>query len=138
MTARPILLDTHVALWLSEGGILTARAQRELETADAEGTPILISPITAWEIGLLAAQGRLALPLPPDAWCRALVEEGLSWAPLTPEVLVASSFLPGEVHGDQADRVLVATARAFNYRLMTRDRGLLRYAKRGHVQALPC
>jgi PIN domain nuclease of toxin-antitoxin system len=74
----------------------------------------------------------------PGSWFQALVESGLKWAPLTPEVLIDSSFLPGTIHGDPADRILAATARAFGYRLMTRDRALLAYAEAGHLQAVAC
>ena len=87
---------------------------------------------------MLVARGRLALPLPAASWFDQLAESGVGWAPLTPQVLVDASFLPGRIHGDPADRILAATARAFGYRLMTRDRALLSYAEAGHVQALAC
>lgn len=74
----------------------------------------------------------------PAAWFESLIGAGLRWASLTPEVLIDSSFLPGEIHGDPADRILVATARAFGCRLMTRDRALLGYAQSGHLQAVAC
>ena len=86
----------------------------------------------------MVARGRVALPIPPGAWLKAMTEAGLAWASLSPEVLVASSFLPGELHGDPADRILVATARTFGRRLMTRDRRLLSYAAAGHLEAIPC
>jgi PIN domain nuclease of toxin-antitoxin system len=34
--------------------------------------------------------------------------------PLTAEIAVESSFLPGDFHGDPADRLIVATARIGN------------------------
>ena len=83
-------------------------------------------------------RGRLALRLPPKAWFRELSEAGVRIAPLTPEVMIDSSFLPGNLHRDPADRILAATAREFGYRLMTRDRPLLAYAEAGHLQAIPC
>jgi PIN domain nuclease of toxin-antitoxin system len=52
--------------------------------------------------------------------------------------LMASSFLPGELHGDPADRMMVATAREYGFVLMTRDEALLRYAKQGHMAAIAC
>lgn len=87
---------------------------------------------------MLVARGRIALPLPPPSWFEGLVQAGVRWAPLTPQVLIDASFLPGRIHGDPADRILAATARAFGYRLMTRDRALLAYAEAGHLQALAC
>ena len=87
---------------------------------------------------MLAARGRVALPAAPAEWFEEVIDSGLAWAPLSPGVLVEASFLPGQIHGDPADRILVATARAFGYRLMTRDRKLLDYAEAGHVKALAC
>ena len=57
---------------------------------------------------------------------------------LSPEVLIDASFLPGTLHRDPADRILIATARAFDLTLVTRDQTILDYARRGHVRALAC
>lgn len=57
---------------------------------------------------------------------------------LSPEVLIESSFLPGQLHNDPADRILIATARALDLTLVTRDRAILDYAMLGHVRALSC
>ncbi len=138
MTPRPILLDTHAAIWLTEPARFSATAKTELQLAQEDQTAVLISPISAWEVGLLVARNRLALAMAPANWFEALIASGLRWAPLTPDVLVQSSFLPGQIRGDPADRILAATARAFNYRLMTRDRSLLTYAEAGHLQAVAC
>ena len=138
MSDRPILLDTHAALWLPDAGALGPEAESELRAAQRDDVPVLLSPISAWEIGLLVARGRVRLPLQPEPWLEGLIARGLAWAPLTPHVLVASSFLPGQLHGDPADRVLAATARAFDFRLMSRDRALLAYAAAGHLRAIPC
>lgn len=137
MSDRPVLLDTHAALWLAKGELAT-KALTLLAAAVDHGIPILISPITAWELGLLVARRRIALPSAPVDWLNELVAAGSSWAPLTPQVLADASFLPGELHRDPADRILVATARAFGYRLMTRDRKFLAYAEAGHLQAVAC
>lgn len=132
MSELPILLDTHAVLWVTNGAL----SSQALELLDAAA--VFISPISAWEVGLLVARGRLALPLAPADWFNEALGAGLTWAPLTPQVLVAASFLPGPIHGDPADRILAATARAFGYRLMTRDRALLAYAEAGHLQAVAC
>ena len=97
-----------------------------------------ISPISAWEVGLLVARGRLALKLPPKRWFRELEEAGLRLSPLSPEILIEASTLPGDLHRDPADRILAATAREFGYRLMTRDKPLLAYAAAGYLDAISC
>ena len=138
MSSRPLLLDTHALLWAADAGALSPQAEAELERASEEDIPVLVSPISAWEIGLLVARGRLALPISPKDWFEAVIRAGLALAPLPPTVMIDSSFLPGAIHGDPADRILTATARAFGYRLMTRDRALLAYAEAGHLQAIAC
>lgn len=39
---------------------------------------------------------------------------------------------------NDADRLLVAVARALDVPLVTRDREILAYAKAGHVKAIAC
>jgi PIN domain nuclease of toxin-antitoxin system len=46
--------------------------------------------------------------------------------------------LPGKLHRDLADRLLVATARDLGARLVTRDERILAYAAQGHLDAIPC
>ena len=46
--------------------------------------------------------------------------------------------LPGNLHGDPADRLLIATARELKVPLVTRDRRILDYAAQGHVDAIAC
>jgi len=134
---RPILLDTCAALWLTGGG-LSDRAEAEIRVTREQGVDVLISPISAWEIGLLVSKGRLALMLSPLPWFEALLEEGVTLAPMPPHVLIAASQLPGPPLRDPADRIIAATARACGYRLMTRDRPLLDFAASGQVEAIAC
>jgi PIN domain nuclease of toxin-antitoxin system len=110
-----------------------------MESARRSSEPIYVSPITAWEIGLLVFRGRLSLNMAPDRWFARLIQApGVRLAEMPPSVLIASSFLPGTTPRDPADRIFAATAREFGYRLVTRDRPLLEYAEQGHVLALTC
>lgn len=95
--------------------------------------------MSAWEIGLLNARGRLVMSMSPLAWFDALLAvPGIELAELTPRVLIASSFLPGDPPKDPADRIIATTARELGLQLVTRDRLLLDYAEQGHIQALAC
>jgi PIN domain nuclease of toxin-antitoxin system len=67
-----------------------------------------------------------------------LATEGVRIEPLSPEVLIDSSYLPGNLHRDPADRILIATARSLGLTIVTRDRIILDYADQGHVRALAC
>lgn len=59
-------------------------------------------------------------------------------APCTPAMLVAATRLPGDLHGDPADRLLIATAREMKCPLATRDTRIKIYAEAGHLQVIPC
>ena len=134
-----ILLDTCAAIWLAAGSKVSQPAEEALNAAWATGEPVYISPITAWEIGLLAQRGRLASPHPPKVWfSRLLAIDGVALDPMPPSVLIDSSFLPGEPPRDPADRIVVAAAREHDHIIMTRDKIILDYAKAGHVRALAC
>jgi PIN domain nuclease of toxin-antitoxin system len=134
----PILLDTCAVIWTVEEAISQAAAE-SLNVVMRAGLAIHISPITAWELGLLAARGRLKSPLTPQRlFARLLQLPHVRLAEMSPEVLILSSFLPGSPPRDPADRILAATAREYGYTLMTRDRVLLDYAEAGHIQALVC
>jgi PIN domain nuclease of toxin-antitoxin system len=135
----PLLLDTCAVIWLAEAESIAQEATQVLEEAYSAGAGVYISPITAWEIGLLNSRGRLTLLIKPQLWFQRLFDVlKFRLADMSPQVLIASSFLPGVPPRDPADRVIAATAREYGYRLMTRDRTLLAYAEQGHLQAVGC
>jgi len=135
----PLLLDTCAAIWISAQEPMAAGAEEALARVRTLDETIFVSPITAWEIGLLVSGGRLNLQMTPERWFARLMQApGLQLADMLPSVLIAASFLPGHPPRDPADRVLAATAREHGFQLVTRDRRLLEYAEHGHIQALAC
>lgn len=97
----------------------------------------LVSAITPGEIGMLAATGRLVLDRDVMDWIAAALSlPGVRLAALEPAIAVASTRLPAELHGDPADRLIVATARALGATLITADVALLAYGRAGHVGVL--
>ncbi|MEZ5890343.1 MAG: type II toxin-antitoxin system VapC family toxin [Xanthobacteraceae bacterium] len=135
-----LLLDTCAVIWVSsDEAEIAAEALDALGRAQEVGESIYVSPISAWELGLLVARGRLSLLMSPERWFERLLQApGIGLADMPPEVLIASSFLPGEPPRDPADRIIAATAREFGYTLVTRDKPLLAYASQGHVRAICC
>ena len=88
---------------------------------------------------MLEQHGRVALPMNIRSWVEeALSKPGISLASITPEIAIESSNLPGNLHGDPADRIILATARDLGATLITRDRLLLKYGKDGQVSTIPC
>lgn len=135
---QPFLLDTCAALWVVAGTI-SQKASDALSEARSNGLPIFVSPITAWEIGMLARKGRFRSQYAPQRWFDELMAApGAALAEMPAKLLMESSFLPGELHLDPGDRVIAATAREYGYTVMTRDRVLLDYARAGHLSAFEC
>jgi PIN domain nuclease of toxin-antitoxin system len=135
----PLLLDTCAVIWIANDEPVSQSVSDSMQHAIQVGEPVFVSPISAWEIGMLVARGRMTMLMKPEVWFGRIVQEqGMSLAEMPPELLIASSFLPGTPPRDPADCILAATAREYGYRLVTRDRPLLDYAEQGHIQALAC
>jgi PIN domain nuclease of toxin-antitoxin system len=134
-----LLLDTCAAIWIAEDAPVADAAVEALDAAAHAGATTYVSPITAWEVGQLVARGRLQLLMTPERWFRRLIEvPQVRLADMSPELLIASSFLPGAPPRDPADRIILATARDLGATLITRDRALLGYGEEGHVSVLAC
>lgn len=137
--ALPLLLDTCAVIWLVNADPTALALSALLDTELAQGRPAFVSPISAWEIGLLVRLGRLRLPARPEMVFEQIQSaSGITLAAMTPSLLIASSWLPDELHRDPADRIIIATAREYGLRVVTRDRKILDYADKGHVMALEC
>jgi PIN domain nuclease of toxin-antitoxin system len=134
-----LLLDTHAAIWITEDQPLASSAIDAIDAAYRTGSTIFVSAITAWEVGLLVSRNRLSLVAKPERWFqRLLAIPGVKLADLSPDILIASSFLPGEPPKDPADRIILATARDLGATLVTRDRLLLKYGEAGQVSTVAC
>lgn len=131
-------MDTHVWVWLTNGSArLAERARTRLHTASEAGE-LRLSAISMWEVGMLNALGRLRFDISCIEWVEtALRLPGLSLVPITPSIAVASAALPGDIHRDPADRLIVATAREIDADLVTGDAALLAYAAEGHIRSVP-
>jgi PIN domain nuclease of toxin-antitoxin system len=136
---QPLLWDTCAAIWIYEKARLSQLALEAMGAAHREGIPSYISPITAWEVGTLASRGRLQLLVRPERWFANLFEvPGVRLADMPPDLLIASSFLPGKPPKDPTDRIILATARELGATLLTRDRALLDYGAQGYVSVVEC
>lgn len=134
----PLLLDTHVWIWMVDGRTeeVSPSCLVLLREAADHGR-LRVSAVSAWELGLLHVRGRLRLEQEPESWLRAaLTEPGIIAVPLDAEAALLSSRLPWPIHGDPADRLLIATARYQGWTLVTRDRRILDYARQGHLRAI--
>ncbi len=148
-----VVLDTHAWIWLMNGDTTLRQEAVALAREAARAGNLFVSAISTWEVAMLTARGRIVLTQDPLDWVRTSVARaGLTVEPLSPEVLVASTRLPGDLHGDPAargasgcqgprertdvHRFIVATTRSLGGVLVTRDRQLLTYAEQGHVAVM--
>lgn len=129
------LLDTHVWIWMQEADRqLPLLAIRMLEAAQRERR-LFASVISVLEIAQLESKGRVQLTLNIHGWLeQSFADQGIQLLPVTPEIAVASTRLPGNLHRDPADRILSATARTEGLTLLTRDVRLLDYGQKGHLR----
>lgn len=132
-----MLLDTHAWVWLLNGSArLGPKARKAIQRSLADEA-VLVSAISPWEVAMLVAKGRLVLDRDVGEWVDAALSlPGFRLEPISPEVAVASTRLPGVLHSDPADRMIAATARHLRSTLITADQLLLDYGKGGHIKTL--
>lgn len=133
-----LLLDTHVWIWLMLGDERLNLSFRRAVQQDEER--ILISAISVWEVGMLVERKRMKLEIDCLDWVeQALASSNIDLLPLTPRVAIQSTRLPETLHGDPADRILIATAHEHNAILVTHDQKILDYGKNKFVGVYdPC
>ena len=124
-----IVLDTHGLVWLASGetASLPAAARRAI-AAELKGGRIAISSISAWELAMLVAHGRMALSVDTRQWLDLVGQiEAVEFVPVDNAIAIDSVELPGEFHKDPADRLIVATARKLGAPLVTADEKIRAY-----------
>lgn len=118
-----ILLDTHVMLWLRLGvPRLGTNARREIDQA-WQSNEVGVSAISFWEVAMLKDKGRIRFPMDVGRWRREQLAQGLIEISVDGEIATRAGLLPN-IHGDPADRLIVATALA-GHRLVTADQRIL-------------
>ncbi len=138
---KGVLLDTCAVIWYAEGR-LPPGVVSILKEPVVSGT-VFFSPISAWEIGTLGRPRRdgprMRFDPNPTAWFdRFRAGPGLQEARLSSTIAMEAALLPGDPHGDPADRLLIATARHRGIPLVTSDRRIIAYAAQGFLDVLPC
>lgn len=120
-----ILLDTHVILWYEVGTDKLGSHARGLLEIGLSSQDVCMSAISFWEVGMQLRKGRLELGVALDAWRRGLLRRGLTEVPVNGRIASRAGLLP-DLHGDPADRIIVATALE-GHQLVTADRRILEW-----------
>jgi PIN domain nuclease of toxin-antitoxin system len=123
-----IVLDTHAWIWwVSSPVFLSETAKRIIDEAVAEKN-VFISSISAWEVAILASRGRLQLTISVADWVAA--SEALrffDFVPVSNSIALKSVQLPGALHNDPADRIIIATTLSLGAVLVTKDEKIRNY-----------
>lgn len=129
-----VILDTCAWIWYATKPDQLSRPAAEAIQLEKSRSGIFVCVISVWEVAKLVEKGKLRFSIPCGDWIdQAMRLEGITLQPLTPEICIASTQLPGAFHGDPADQIIVATARSLSLPVITSDRGIRRYA---HVASL--
>lgn len=116
-----LLLDTQVLLWcLAEPDRLSRKTRRRIESATER---VLVSVVSAWEIEVKRALGKLTAP---DDLDRQLLERRFSELELRIEHVMELRSLP-KLHKDPFDRMLVAQAVFDDLTIVTADEKVRSY-----------
>ena len=117
-----VVLDTHVWIWWLTQASPLKTAERDALDRAAEKQELHLAAISLWEAQVLHARRRVELPLPFSEWLvRAADPRVVTVLPLDVDVVIAADSLPASFHGDPADRLIVATARAYGMPIATHD-----------------
>jgi PIN domain nuclease of toxin-antitoxin system len=137
-TDDPVVLDTHIWVWLMEGDPrLPDSVVGMLEEASGDNR-VLVSSVSIWEIVALESAGRVVFSMPVLEWLtEATYTPGLSVIPLDASIAVEAAHLPGSFSGDSPDRVIAASARVRSGVLVTADPRMIQYGDAGHVRVAP-
>jgi len=123
--SQMILLDTCVLFWLEHEPERISPAA--IEALRMPTTACFASSISALELGLKVARGKLKLPLPPGDWLREICRHrGIGGIPVDFSIAGESALLP-RIHDDPFDRILIATAVQRSLRLVTPDSHISKY-----------
>ena len=133
-----LLLDTHIWIWAVHGE--NWRVGRDIPaavTGAVAAGQVRISAFSVFEAAYAMARGRVPIRSSIDEWLEVAVATfGGQVQPIDRAAAEESVRLPGWVHGDPGDRLLIATARLLGARLVTVDHRILRYGAAGHVDVL--
>lgn len=123
-----VLLDTHVWLWAQLRPELLSPRAAALIADPSVGS--CLSPITFYEVLLLAERGRIRLELDPAEWIRtSLTRRPMAVLDLTTEIALGARNLVGFDNPDPFDRFLLATARAHQIPILTKDESMTRWGR---------
>ncbi|MGB8842400.1 MAG: type II toxin-antitoxin system VapC family toxin [Aliidongia sp.] len=111
-----LLLDTHIFIWACAEPEKLSHAERD--AIAQPGHDVLVSSVTAWEIAIKRALGRIGFAV--ERFEEFAVSMGIEPLPITTRHAIVAGGLPRH-HDDPFDRMLIAQAQLEGATLMTSD-----------------
>ncbi|MCD6269826.1 MAG: type II toxin-antitoxin system VapC family toxin [Deltaproteobacteria bacterium] len=122
------LLDTHTWIWWNMNPQKLSKKVKEIIGKSDLYDEMLLSAISPWEFSKLLEKKRIGISCNPEDWINvALDMPKLRIIPLSPILSYRSTVLPQPFHNDPADQIIVATARAENATLLTKNEKIHAY-----------
>lgn len=136
MSQHPaILLDTHVLLWTLLLPEEISTQNKTIISKALDSNQLYISSITLWEIAMLKQKKRINVFTPIHDFLASISQiNGLIIQEISPEIAAESTLLVDDFHGDPADRIIAASALVQGASLMTRDKQIIHWAKKGNLK----
>lgn len=120
-----ILIDTHILIWADQEPEIIGKKTQAIIQEHWQKGEIAISSISFWEAQMLQNKGRISVDVPITQWRLALLDDGLKEIPVSSDIGILGANL--DIHGDPADRLILATAVIYQIPLITVDTKLLKW-----------
>ncbi len=127
-----LILDTHVLVWLDEANNKLGKMTRNVIDDALLGDTIGIAAISFWEIAMLVKKGKISIGMELELWRRDLLQKGLYELQIDGAIAIRAGQLEN-IHGDPADRLIVATTIEHSATLVTADRKILDWQGGAHM-----
>lgn len=118
-----ILLDTHILIWAILNSPELGYKTKILIKEHEQNNTLLVSAFSFWEIELLIQKERINLPISATVMRNRFLSQGIKEVPVDGKVGILSCQL--DLHGDPADRIIVASAIQQGATLVTADKKIL-------------
>jgi PIN domain nuclease of toxin-antitoxin system len=122
-----LIIDTCAILWaVSDSSELSDKAKKALTEKSNE---ICVSAISCAEIACLSDRKKIDLDNHWKLWFRKYVIEFNNWQVLDIDLRIIEEAysLPGDIHRDPVDRMIIATSRLLRAPVVTADKKILDY-----------
>lgn len=118
-----ILLDTHVLVWTVLNAPELGTNTKALIKEHEQHNTLLVSAFSFWEIEMLIQKERISLPISATVIRNRLLSQDIKEVAVNGKLGICACQL--DLHGDPADRIIVATAIEQGATLVTADRKIL-------------